>query len=114
MSKFYDISARITNELPTIKITEDLICTVNNRKNTILNVQAMLEEKDRNKDENGQDDSKEEFENMQKALAMILGEKHAKAIDELNLPVNEYTDLFRAVFAVAQGKDPDEEFKDTP
>ena len=32
MAKIYDISARITNELPTMKISDDLIVTVNNRK----------------------------------------------------------------------------------
>lgn len=44
MAKFYDISAKITNELPTLKITDELVVTVNNRKNTILNVQAMVAE----------------------------------------------------------------------
>ena len=39
--KVIDISMKITNQLPMIRITDDLVVTVNNRKNTILNVQAM-------------------------------------------------------------------------
>ena len=34
-----DISMKITNQLPMIRITEDLVVTVNNRKSTILNIQ---------------------------------------------------------------------------
>ena len=32
MAKFYDISAKITNELPTLKITDELVVTVNKRQ----------------------------------------------------------------------------------
>ena len=39
--KVIDISMKITNQLPMIRITDDLVVTVNNRKNTILKVQAM-------------------------------------------------------------------------
>lgn len=52
MAKFYDISAKITNELPTLKITDELVVTVNNRKNTILNVQAMVAETEKKTEEN--------------------------------------------------------------
>lgn len=107
MAKFYDISAKITNELPTLKITDGLVVTVNNRKNTILNVQAMIGEMEAQK---GQADSQEqaEFEMMNKALAMLVGAKHAKEIEEMDLPVDEYSAVFRAVMLVAQGKEPGE------
>ena len=36
--KVIDISMKITNQLPMIRITDDLVVTVNNRKNTILKV----------------------------------------------------------------------------
>ena len=42
--KVIDISMKITNQLPMIRITEDLVVTVNNRKNNILCVQAMASE----------------------------------------------------------------------
>ena len=35
MSNIIDISSRITNQLPMVKITDDIIVTVNNRKNTV-------------------------------------------------------------------------------
>lgn len=34
--KVIDISMKITNQLPMVRITDDLVVTVNNRKNTIL------------------------------------------------------------------------------
>ena len=114
MGKFYDISAKITNELPTIKITNDLICTINNRKNTLLNVVAMMEEKDRkNGEQEGGNETEQEFERMQKALSMLIGKKNADVIEEMDLPINEYTELFRVIMAMARGVDPEEE-TDTP
>ena len=112
MSKFYDISAKITNELPSIKITGDLICTVNNRKNTVLNVAAMMEETDR-KNEEGENETEQEFEKMQKALSMLLGKKNADIIEEMDLPINEYTELFKSIMAAAKGTDPEKE-EDAP
>lgn len=113
MAQLYDISAKITNELPTLKVTEDIICTVNNRKSNVLNVQVMLAERERKQDEQ-EDNPVQEFENMQAALKLLIGEKNATAIDELDLPVNEYTELFRAIMAAAQGVNPLEANPNTP
>ena len=44
MAQFYDISSLITNEQPKLQITNELIVTVNNRKSTMLSIQAMIEE----------------------------------------------------------------------
>ena len=44
MAQVIDITKRITNELPMVKITDEIVVTVNNRKNTILNMQAMVQE----------------------------------------------------------------------
>ncbi len=110
MSKFYDISKKITNETPTIKITENLICSINNRKNTLLCVAAMMEEKDRkNEQEGGEENTEQEFEKMQKVLSMLLGNKNAELIEEMDLPINEYTELFKSIMAIARGVDPEEE-----
>lgn len=108
MAKNYDISMKITNELPTLKITDEIIVTVNNRKNTVLNVQAMVAEAERKaKNTEGEEQNPEdEFAMMQKALEMLIGVKNAQAIDEMDLPVNEYSEVFRAVMMVAQGKEP--------
>lgn len=111
MAKIYDISMKITNELPALKITEDIVATVNNRKNTVLNVLAMVNETERKKKDNEQN-AEDDFVMMQKALEMLIGKKHAQEIDAMDLPIDEYSEIFRAVMQVAQGKEPGEE--DTP
>ena len=107
MAKMYDISMQITNELPVIKITDSIIVSVNNRKSTILNIQAMALEAERkatSNPENVEDDA--EFKQMQKALAMLIGEENAKDIDELDLPIDEYKKVYESIMKVAQGMDP--------
>ena len=106
--KFYDISTKITNELPTLKITDDIIVTINNRKSTILNIQAMALEAERKAKANPDEiEENAEFKQMQKALAMLIGENAANKIDELDLPVDEYTKMYEAIMKIAQGQDPD-------
>lgn len=112
MAKIYDISARITNELPTMKISDDLVFTVNNRKNTVLNVLAMTKEAEKKREE--EDDAEADFKMMQKALSLLIGEKNAKAVDDMDLPVNEYTYLFQAVMAAAQGTEIEDLDNPTP
>lgn len=111
MAKMYDISMKITNELPVLKITEDIVATVNNRKKTILNVMAMVNETEKKKKDvsANEQNTEEDFNMMQKALEMLIGEKHVKELEEMNLPVDEYSEVFSAVMQVAQGKEPGEE-----
>lgn len=111
MAKMYDISAKITNELPTLKITEDIIVTINNRKNNVLSVQAMLKEREQNKTDE-ETDTARQLENVKRGLELLVGVKNAKAIEQLDLPINEYTTIFQTVTKIAQGLDPDE--PDTP
>ena len=61
-----DISMKITNQLPMIRITEDITVTVNNRKSTILNIQAMAQEAE-NKE------NKDDMAFMIKGLEMLVG-----------------------------------------
>ena len=110
MAKYYDITSKITNELPTVKITDDLICTVNNRKSVILNVQAMMAEQERKAKESDEDDEANSYRMIEKALEMIIGKKNAKALEEMDLPLTEYMDVYRTVMAAAQGEEPE----DTP
>ena len=69
--KVIDISMKITNQLPMIRITEDLVVTVNNRKNNILCVQAMASEAEKKVNEDG--DNGIGF--MVKALEMLVGKE---------------------------------------
>lgn len=102
MAQFYNISNLITNELPKLQITDDLIVTVNNRKSTMLNIQAMMEEDERKPAEEQM--KKDEF--MNKMLDMLVGGKHAKEIDSMDLPMDQYTKVYEAIMNVAQGNDP--------
>lgn len=104
MAKIYDISMKITNELPKMQITDDLIVTVNNRHSTILNIQAMLMEAEK------KDDTETMI--MDKALTLLIGQKSAEKINAMDLPINEYKTVYDAVMKVAQGIDIESE--DTP
>lgn len=106
MSKIYDISAKITNSKPTIKITDDIICEVNNRKSTILCVQAMFKEAEKNK--------KKDNETIEKVLEMLLGKDNAEKIEKLDLPFKEYLEVYHSVLALAQGEDPTQDNESTP
>ncbi|MDE7309579.1 MAG: hypothetical protein K2N61_13150 [Lachnospiraceae bacterium] len=108
-NNMFDISQKITNKLPTLKITEDIICTVNNRKSNVLNVQAMVRQMEK---KNEEDEEEDKFAVMQKSLEMLIGAKDAKRIEEMDLPITEYTDIFQAVMAASQGKTLEE--LDTP
>lgn len=103
MSNIIDISSRITNELPMVKITDDIIVTVNNRKNTVLNIQAMAKEVEKKSEADG---SKEydQMAFMNKAMEMLVGAKNTKAIDSLNLPFPEYQDVYETIMSVATGQ----------
>lgn len=96
MAQIIDISKKITNELPVVKVTDDIVVTVNNRKNTVLNVMAAYEEMQRK----GESDDASDMEKMMK---MLIGEKHTKAIEELDLPLPEYTLVFETIMDVATG-----------
>lgn len=100
MAQIIDISSRITNELPLVKISDDITITVNNRKNTILNVQAMVAEFEKKAKE---DPELNEVVMIGKAIEMLAGAKSAKAIEELDLPMPEYKVVYHAIMAAATG-----------
>ena len=97
MAQIIDISKKITNELPVVKITEELVVIVNNRKSVVLNIQAMIEQM---KIEGKNEDTA--F--MIKALEMLIGKKHADEVEKMDLPLNEYTILFETIMGVATGE----------
>lgn len=101
MAKIYDISMKITNELPAMKITDEILVTVNNRHSTILNIQAMIMEAEKKESD--------ETEIMDKALNLLIGEKKTEEINALDLPINEFKEVYAAIMKVAQGIDIDAE-----
>lgn len=96
MAQIIDISKKITNELPVVKITDDIVATVNNRKSTVLNVMAAIEEMQKKGKEN-------DISSMEKILGMLIGKKNADAIEALDLPLEQYTLVFETILNVATG-----------
>lgn len=97
--RVYDIRSKITNELPVLQITDDLIVTVNNRKSVVLSVQAMSKEVERKQGIEQNEDSEIEF--MNKTLGMLIGEKNVKAINDMDLPLPEYKEVFQSILSLA-------------
>lgn len=91
MSKIIDISAKLTNERPKIKISEDKIYEIDDRKNTILKMYQMFRDGDVN-----------DIEMMDEVIKMLLGEKAAKEIDEMSLSIKNYQTIVIAIMAAIQ------------
>ena len=102
MGQLIDISGKITNELPCVKITDEIVVTINNRRTNILNIQCMVEEVDRKNEENG--DSFNEMTFMNKALELLIGAGKTREINELDLPFPEYKEVYNTIFNVATGQ----------
>lgn len=100
--KVIDISMKITNQLPMIRITDDLTVTVNNRKNNILCVQAMA------KGIEGKEDV-DELTFIVKALEMLVGKDAADKIEKIDLPIPEYKEVYNTIMQVASGTYGEEE-----
>lgn len=102
MAKMIDISAKISNQLPVIKITDDIVVTVNNRKSNILKMQAFVKEHEKkSKNNNGEFD---EMAFMVAVLKMLVGDKNAEAIEGLDLPLPDYKVIYEAIMTAATGE----------
>ena len=97
MAKIYDITSKITNDLPVLKITDEIVVTINNRKNNILCIQAMANENE-NKEEA---DRMGDEELIGKSMRMLVGDASADRIEALDLPVNEYRAIYDAMLEIA-------------
>lgn len=107
MGKIIDISSKITNELPKVIITDDLQVTVDNRKQTVLNIQAMSIEMEKKQKEEGE--AYNEIKFIDKAMEMLVGKSKAEAIEAMNLPLPEYKLVYNTIMGVVTG-----ETEDTP
>ena len=96
-----DISAKITNKLPAVKISDDLIITVNNRKSNMLAVRAMVTESQKVEENGGEAD---ELKLMDSVLRTLTNAKTVDEINKLDLPLPEYKLVFNAVNAACSGQ----------
>lgn len=106
MAQLYDISMKITNELPKLTITEQLTVTINNRKSTVLNIQAMqkqMELKAKEAAQKGEEYEEDSMAFMTKALEQLVGAKNVKEIEDMDLPLPEYKEVFQAIMSIATG-----------
>lgn len=94
MSKVIDISAKLTNERPKIKLAEDKIYEIDDRKNTILKLNQKMENAD-----------VDDVEFIDETLEMLLGEKAAKEINEMDLSISAYKEIMIAVMAAVMGEE---------
>lgn len=94
MSKMIDISAKLTNDRPKIKLSDDLIFEVDDRKNTLLKIDQKM---------NGEDvDSVSAIDDILEAL---LGEKALKEINKLDLSFGATQTIMTAAMAAVTGED---------
>ena len=93
MAKTIDITSKLTNERPVLKLGKDKEYPVDNRKNTVLTIQAKLDE-----GEGGTN-------LMNEVLVLALGEKAAKEIDESDISFADYQTIFIAALSGALGED---------
>lgn len=106
MAQIIDITSRITNELPMVRITNELVITVNNRKNTILSMQAMINETAKKSKE--ADGTFDEVQMMKKSMEMLIGKKATDEVEALDLPFPEYKLVYQAIMAAATGNSVEE------
>lgn len=119
MNKMYDISTKISNQLPTVRLNDELIFSVNNRKDNMLLVKKYVEDTEKKAQqvqeaiERGEDvEPVEEFAAMDGALKLLIGAKATEALNELNLPLPEYKMVYQTIMGAAQGVDPEKLFQD--
>ncbi len=93
MSKVIDISAKLTNERPKLKLAEDKVFEIDDRKNTIIAVDQKIKNTEMN------------LEVMDEIIKITLGEEAAKEIDVMGLSFSAYQSIFVAIMAAVMGED---------
>lgn len=84
MAKTIDITGKLTNERPVLKLGEGLEFEVDNSKNTVLSL-----------DEAG---------GIEKSMELLLGKEAVKKIEALNLSFENYLYVFFAACSAATGE----------
>lgn len=96
MGKIIDISAKLVNEPKFLQVAEGKTYKVDDRKNTVLKLNELLD---------GSDGS---AKNIDKAIKIGLGEKAFKEIEAMDLSIVAYQSLFIGMMALMMDKDYEE------
>lgn len=94
MSKIIDISGKLTNKRPQLKLSEDKVYDIDDRKNTVILLNQKLKSSD-----------VDDIEAMDEMIKIVLGEDAAKEIDEMELNVMSYQVIMIAIMAAMTGED---------
>ncbi|NGP62704.1 hypothetical protein FLT15_31845 [Paenibacillus thiaminolyticus] len=90
MAKTIDITSRLTNERPVLKLGEGKEYRIDNRKNTVLAIQAKMDAGDGSLDE---------------VLELALGKEAVKEINESDISFGDYQVILIAALAGAMDED---------
>lgn len=90
MAKTIDITSRLTNERPVLKMGEGKEYRIDNRKNTVLAIQAKMDAGDGSLDE---------------VLELALGKEAVKEINESDISFADYQVILIAALAGAMNED---------
>lgn len=93
MSKVIDISGKLTNERPKLKLSDDKIYEIDDRKNTVLKFEQMVQNEDLS-----------DVETVDKMIELMLGEDAAKEIEEMDLSMIAYQSIMIAITAAISGE----------
>lgn len=93
MAKTIDITSRLTNERPVLKLGEGKEYPIDNRKNTVFQIQAKMDE--------GGDGTAY----IDEVLELALGKEAVKEINESDISFADYQIIFVAALAGATGED---------
>jgi len=94
LAKKIDISGRLTNERPILKLGEGLEFEVDNRKNTVFEMNALVE--------SSESAEKDMFDQV---FNLLLGKEATKKINDLDLSFENYQYVFMAAIATATGEE---------
>ncbi|CAK7070233.1 hypothetical protein [Tissierella sp.] len=94
MGKIIDISAKLTNERPKLKLAEDKIYDIDDRKNTIILLNQKMQSSDMN-----------DLDAIDEMIGVVLGEEAAKEINDMNLPMAVYQSIMVAIMAAVTGEE---------
>ncbi len=93
MVKMIDISAKLTSERPKLKLAEDKVYEIDDRKNTILKLNQKMK-----------GGSIEDLAFIDEIVALTLGKKAAKEIDAMDLSMAAYQNIMLAIMAAVMGE----------
>ena len=94
MSRVIDISAKLTNENPKIKLADDKIYEVDSRKNTIIKMKQKIQSMDA-----------DDIAAIDEMIELLLGKEAAKAINSMNPPLADYQNIMLALVAAVTDED---------